>query len=141
MTSSAKKIHEGRNVKRFREMLGIKQDTLAFELGEDWNQQKISLPEQKETVDAAPLLQQISAALKIPAEAIKNFDEEQAVNVIANTFHERAFENAFANNCTFNFNPLDTLIEALEENKKLYERLLQAEKEKVALLEKLLEGK
>lgn len=140
MTPSAKKIHEGRNVKRFREMLGIKQDALAFELGEDWNQQKISLLEQKETVDAA-LLQQISAALKIPAEAIKNFDEEQAVNVIANTFHEKAFENAFANNCTFNFNPLDKLIEALEENRKLYERLLQAEKEKVALLEKLLEGK
>lgn len=140
MTPSAKKIHEGRNVKRFREMLGIKQDALAFELGEDWNQQKISLLEQKETVDAT-LLQQISAALKIPAEAIKNFDEEQAVNVIANTFHEKAFENAFANNCTFNFNPLDKLIEALEENRKLYERLLLAEKEKVALLEKLLEGK
>lgn len=140
MTSSAKKIHEGRNVKRFREMLGIKQDALAFELGEDWNQQKISLLEQKETVDAA-LLQQISAVLKIPVEAIKNFDEEQAVNVIANTFNERAFENAFANNCTFNFNPLDKLIEALEENKKLYERLLQAEREKVALLEKVLERK
>jgi DNA-binding XRE family transcriptional regulator len=29
------KMHEGRNVKRFREMLGIKQEALAFELGED----------------------------------------------------------------------------------------------------------
>ncbi|GEM_PF-4526504 len=28
------KIHEGRNVKRFREMLGIKQDALAFDLCE-----------------------------------------------------------------------------------------------------------
>lgn len=28
-----KKIHEGRNVKRFREMLGIKQEALAFNLG------------------------------------------------------------------------------------------------------------
>lgn len=140
MTPSAKKIHEGRNVKRFREMIGIKQDALAFELGEDWNQQKVSLLEQKETIDIA-LLQQISEVLKIPVEAIRNFDEEQAVNVIANTFHEKAFENAFANNCTFNFNPLDKLIEALEENKKLYERLLQVEREKVALLEKLLKGK
>lgn len=42
MTQAAKKIHEGRNVKRFREMLGIKQDALAFELGDDWNQQKVS---------------------------------------------------------------------------------------------------
>jgi len=41
------KIHEGRNVKRFREMLGIKQDALAADLGDDLNQQKISLLEQK----------------------------------------------------------------------------------------------
>lgn len=75
------KIHEGRNVKRFREMLGIKQDALAADLGDDWNQQKISLLEQKETIDT-PLLQQISAALKIPVEAFQNFDEEQAVNAI-----------------------------------------------------------
>ena len=43
------KIHEGRNVKRFREMLGIKQDALAADLGDDWNQQRVSLLEQKET--------------------------------------------------------------------------------------------
>ena len=36
-------IHQGRNVKRFREMLGIKQEALAVELGEDWNQRKVSL--------------------------------------------------------------------------------------------------
>jgi NADPH-dependent 7-cyano-7-deazaguanine reductase QueF-like protein len=41
-TTSNPKIHEGRNLKRFRELLGLKQDAVAFELGEDWNQQKIS---------------------------------------------------------------------------------------------------
>ena len=45
-----KTIHQGRNVKRFREMLGIKQERLALELGEDWNQRKISLLEQKEVI-------------------------------------------------------------------------------------------
>lgn len=85
-TTRNPKIYEGRNVKRFREMLGIKQDALAFELGEDWNQQKISLLEQKETIDTS-LLQQISDALKIPVEAIRNFDEEAAIKVISNTFH------------------------------------------------------
>ena len=69
------KIHEGRNIKRFREILGIKQDALAADLGDDWNQQKVSLLEQKETVDDT-LLQQVSAILKIPVEAIQNFDEE-----------------------------------------------------------------
>lgn len=64
-TKTNRTIHQGRNVKRFREMLDIKQDSLAIELGDDWNLQKIFLLEQKETIDA-PLLQQISAALKIP---------------------------------------------------------------------------
>ena len=31
-------------------MLGIKQGALAHELGEDWNQKKISLLEQKEEI-------------------------------------------------------------------------------------------
>ncbi len=66
-------------------MLGIKQDALAWELGEDWNQQKVSLIEQKETIDAN-LLRQISSALKIPAEIIQNFDEEIVMNIISNTF-------------------------------------------------------
>lgn len=81
-TKTDRKIHEGRNANpdAYRdEMLGIKQDALAVELGRAcpeyaegiWNQQKISLLEQKESIDA-PLLQQISAALKIPVEAIQN---------------------------------------------------------------------
>jgi DNA-binding XRE family transcriptional regulator len=36
----SKTIHQGRNIKRFREMLGIKQEALAHELGEDWSQKK-----------------------------------------------------------------------------------------------------
>ncbi len=125
-------IHQGRNIKRFREMLGIKQDALAADLGEDWNQQKISLLEQKETIDV-PLLTQISVALKIPVEAIQNFDEEQAISVIANTFTDsfNNSSNAFAynNNCTFN--PLDKVME-------LFERLLASEREKIELMKELL---
>ena len=108
------KIHEGRSVKRFREMLGIKQDALAADLGDDWNQQKISLLEQKETIDPT-LLQQIATALKIPAEAIQNFDEEQAVNIISNTFQEGSFVNT-GHTPTFNINPIEKWMEALEEN-------------------------
>ncbi len=79
-----KKIHQGRNIKRFREMLGIKQEALAFELGDDWNQKKISLLEQKEIVES-DVLAQVAQILKVPAEAIENFDEEQAINIISNT--------------------------------------------------------
>jgi len=81
-----KPLHEGRNVKRLREILGMKQDTLALELG--LSQQAISQLEQKEALDKE-LLEKVSAVLKIPVEVIKNFDEEKAINIIANTFNEQ----------------------------------------------------
>ncbi|HEX8331132.1 MAG TPA: XRE family transcriptional regulator [Segetibacter sp.] len=129
-----KTIHQGRNIKRFREMLGIKQEGLAYELGDDWNQKKISLLEQKEVVEET-LLEQVAKVLKVPAEAIKNFDEEAAINIISNTFHKEAF---IGNTGTLNINPIEKWMEVLDENKKLYERLLQSEQEKVSLLEKIL---
>ncbi|HTG57368.1 MAG TPA: helix-turn-helix transcriptional regulator [Niabella sp.] len=128
------KVHEGRNIKRFREMLGIKQDALAFDL--NMSQQAISLLEQKETIDT-PLLQKISALLKIPVEAIQNFDEQQAVNVIANTYSFQDFkDNAVASGFSYqpNFNPIDKMVE-------LYERMLQQQKEMIEKLERLIEGK
>ncbi len=124
-------IHQGRNVKRFREMLGIKQDALATGLGDDWNQKKISLLEQKETIEP-DLLDQVAKALKVPVEAIKNFSEEAAINIIGNTVTNH--DNAAVLNFHPTFNPLDKYIEAMEENKKLYERLLESEREKVEIL-------
>ena len=136
-TATTKKIHEGRNVKRFREMLGIKQDALAADLGDDWNQQKVSLLEQKETIDVS-LLQQVAAALKIPAEAIQNFDEEQAVNVIANTFTDFK-DSASAININPVFNPAEMILKLHEEKIALYERMLKEKDEMMARLEKLIE--
>ncbi len=130
------KIHQGRNVKRFREMLGIKQEALAFDLGEDWNQKKISLLEQKDVIED-PLLQKISEVLKIPVEAFQNFDEEQAVNVIANTYSFQDFkDNAVASGFSYqpSFNPVDKMVE-------LYERMLQQQKEMIEKLEKLIQDK
>lgn len=134
--SQSKSIHQGRNVKRFREMLGIKQEALAFELGEDWNQKKISLLEQKEEIEAS-LLAQIAEVLKLPVEAFQNFDEEQAVNIIANTFGDRAFDNAF-NRGTINYNPVEKIIQLHEEKIALYERMLKEKDELMARLEKLI---
>jgi transcriptional regulator with XRE-family HTH domain len=136
-TTPNPKIHEGRNLKRFREMLGIKQDFLAFELGEDWNQQKISLLEQKEKIDS-DILEQVSAILKIPAEAIRNFDEQQAVNIISNTFDK--VENSF-NFGTFNLHPIEKIIQLHEEKIALYERMLKEKDEMVGRLERLIGGR
>jgi transcriptional regulator with XRE-family HTH domain len=137
------KIHHGRNIKRFRELFGIKQEALALELGDDWNQQRISLLEQKEEI-ADNILEEVAKALKVPVEAIKNFDKEAALNFIGNTFtsHDNsATLNGYTINYSPNFNPIEKWMEALEQNKQLYERLLQTEREKVELLERMLKEK
>ena len=130
------KIHEGRNVKRFREMLGIKQDALAYELGEGWTQKKISLLEQKETIER-PLLQQISDTLKIPVEAFQNFDEEQAINIISNTFDNGSIAYSY----TSNVHPVEQILKLHEEKIALYERMLKEKDEMMERLAKLLSDK
>jgi transcriptional regulator with XRE-family HTH domain len=129
------KIHQGRNVKRFREMLGIKQEALAFDLGEEWNQKKISLLEQKDVIEDG-LLKAISNALKIPVEAFQNFDEEQAVNIIANTFDNGSILNGINHNPTFH--PIEKLVQLHEEKIALYERMLKEKDEMMDKLEKLI---
>jgi transcriptional regulator with XRE-family HTH domain len=128
-----KTIHEGRNIKRIREILGIKQDALAVELG--LSQQAVSALEQREALDK-DMLEKVAKALKIAPEAIKNFNEESVINNISCTFSDHS-----ANNVNYNFSPIDKILEMVEENKKLYERLLQAEREKVVLLEKMIDKK
>jgi len=68
-------------------------------------------------------------------EAIKNFDEERAIFNIQNNY-----DNA-NQNVNYQFNPVDKLFQVIEENKALYERLLQSEREKVEILQKALEGR
>jgi transcriptional regulator with XRE-family HTH domain len=138
-TPMPEKVHQGRAVKRIREMLQVKQETLAAELG--ISQQSVSLLETKETIDPETL-EQIAKTLKVPVEAIKNFDEEATVNIISNTFTDFK-DNASGINthCNLSFNPLDKYLEVVEKNEKLYEALLKSEREKIALLEKMLDEK
>ncbi len=136
-TTNTKQIHEGRNIKRFREMLGIKQDALAADLGDDWNQQKISLLEQKETIEPA-ILKRVAEIMKLPVEAFQNMTDDQAVNIVANTF---SFDNGSifnAHNTNPVFNPLDALLRLHEEKIALYERMLKEKDEMMAKLEKLI---
>src|SRR5688500_13994681 len=94
-----KTIHEGRNVKRLREIFGIKKDTLALELG--LSQKAISSLEPKEAIDK-DMLEKIAKVLKVPVEAIKNFNEESTISIIANTFNSHDHSLSTNNNCTFN---------------------------------------
>lgn len=78
-------IHQGRNVKRIREILGIKQEGLATDLGENWNQKKISMLENKEVLDPENLAA-VSEAFKIPATVITDFDESKPLKTLADPF-------------------------------------------------------
>jgi transcriptional regulator with XRE-family HTH domain len=127
MSTSTKPNHIGHKISRIRELRGLKQEALAFEL--KVSQQTVSKIEQSETVEEQ-LLDQIAQILGVTAEGIKNFSEEAVVNYFNNTFHGSNHGPFY--HCTFN--PLDKLLEMVEENKKLYERLLQSEREKVELL-------
>jgi transcriptional regulator with XRE-family HTH domain len=126
-------IHQGRNVKRFREMLGLKQEALAIELGEDWNQKKVSLLEAKEVIEHE-LLSQVAKILGVPEEAIKNFSDDAVLNIISNTFTSQDTSTLNAINFQPSFNPIDKIVELYNEKIALFERLLQSEREKVELL-------
>lgn len=130
MSTATKPKHIGRNISRIRELRGMKQEALAIAIG--MSQQTISNIEGSETIDDEKL-NVIAEALGVSAEAIKNFSDEAVLNVIGNTYTNNDIVNAGLNyNCTFN--PLDKIVE-------LYERLVQAEKDKVEYLERLMKGK
>jgi len=118
-------VHHGHNIKRLRDLLGVKQETIA--MGLQISQQAMSKLEQKEQIED-DLLERISKILNVPVESIKNFDDKAAINIVSSTFNETSFLG-----CQHvSFNPLDKVIE-------LYERLLKMEQEKNALLGKMIE--
>ena len=98
--------------------------------GEDWNQKKISQLEGKETIDDA-LMEEIARALKVPVEAIRNFDEKTG------RYHylkHPARPGGFGKTITpySALTPIDKIVE-------LYESLLKSEKEKVEMLQKMMD--
>lgn len=130
METSFKPNHIGRKISRLRELRGLKQEALALELG--ISQQAVSKLEQSEVVEDE-VLEKLAKVLGVNLEGIKNFSDEAVYNFI-NNFNDSSSNHGPLNNYSCTFNPLDKLIEAIEENKKLYERLLQSEREKVEIL-------
>jgi len=105
----------------------MKQEALAIAIGV--SQQTISNIENSEEVEEEVLLK-IAEALEVSVEGIRNFNEETVLNIISNTFTSNDTSTLNAINIQPSFNTVDKIVE-------LYERLLQAEKDKVALLEQL----
>ena len=133
MSTTVKPTHIGRNISRIRELRGMKQEALAIAIGV--SQQYVSTIEGSENIDEERL-KTIAEVLGVSAEAIKNYSDEGVINYF-NTFNDTTFSSsngAFSQNTHCSFNPLDKLVE-------VYERLVQAEKDKVEYLEKLFKVK
>jgi transcriptional regulator with XRE-family HTH domain len=124
-------LHIGRKISKIRELKGMKQETLAHELG--ISQQAVSKIEQSADIDGEAL-EKISKILGVPADAIKNFNDDAVLNIISNTFTSQDTSTLNAINFQPSFNPIDKIVELYNEKIILLERLLQAEKEKNELL-------
>jgi transcriptional regulator with XRE-family HTH domain len=117
-------LHLGKKISRMRELRGMKQETLASELG--ISQQAVSKIEQSADVEN-DALEKIAKILGVTADAVRNFSEEAVFNYFNNFSDNSINQGPIGAHNTCNFNPLDKVVE-------LYERLLKSEQEKVELL-------
>jgi len=118
-------FHLGRKVKRIREIIGIKQETLAN--GLNISKQRVSKVEQKEII-SDERLEKIAQIMGVTVDQIKNFNEDSV-------FQNNIFDQ---NNTVINYQNNGSLDIKTEE---LYEALLASEREKNVILKKLLEVK
>jgi transcriptional regulator with XRE-family HTH domain len=125
-------VHLGRNVGRIREMVGMKQITLAEKTG--MSQQNISKLEQSEKIPD-DTLEKIAKGLGVSIEFIKTFNEEKAIYNIQNnnTFNDHAANSSQHYKPTFNNTGIDKLTEMLQ-------RLLELEQRKIEVLEQRIEA-
>ena len=115
-------------VKRFREAIGMKQDTLARELGT--SQQNISYYEKQEDLDD-DLFAQLAKGMGVNPEVLTDFSDEAAVNIFSNAFHDNSSAGVMYNPT---FNPIDKIVEQAAKIEELYKELLQSERDKIDVL-------
>ncbi|MCS2891783.1 helix-turn-helix transcriptional regulator [Parabacteroides faecis] len=128
--TAVKKNNHGANARRWREWRDVKQDALADQIGV--SQATLSGYEKKSKLEPE-VIEKIAKALDIPEEAITELGESTSINIFSGTWQDNAYGNN-GQNYNPTFNPLEKVVE-------LYERLLKAEQEKVAMLQEIVEGK
>ncbi len=118
-----KSVRIGPNIKFLRNLKGLKQETVAIELG--ISQAEYSLIENSDAVDDQ-IIFQIAQIINGTPEIIKEFNENQAFYSIENKVDNTTItENAHGIHQVFS--PVEKVVE-------LYERLLASEKEKIEIL-------
>jgi Predicted transcriptional regulator len=128
-----KNTHHGHAIRRIRNSMGIKQEALATDMG--ITQSLVSFYEQKKEIES-DMIEKFAKALSIAPELIRELEEDPLTIIIENnTFENNDVAAGYlVENNIINNNPVDKIVE-------LFEKLLEKEQEKIALLEKLLKDK
>lgn len=131
--SEAKKdrgfVHHGCNVKRLREIMGIKQYALAEDCG--WSQQQMSKLENSEIIEEEPL-GIIAEKLGVTPEFIENFNPDSAIYNIQsnNIFNDHAVNSSQHSYPHIEYHPVDQIVQLLE-------KYLKDDQKKTAQIESL----
>lgn len=133
-------VNQGANVRKLRQIMGMKQETLAEML--QTTQRVISRIEQRKVI-ADDTLEKIANALNVSPKIIQELEENPFSLIIENnTFKDGSYMgNGGVVENNQQIHPLDKIVEMNKETTTLYERMLTIEKEKTALLEQLLKEK
>ena len=138
---SENKVHQGRNVRFFRNAKNMKQEDFAERIGV--KQPVVTKIERQEIIEKAMLLK-CAEVLGISVEILQEFEPETIFESIIYNIDKLENSNGEISiskfNTTNNYS-IEKIMELNNKNVELYERLLQAEKDKNYYLEKMLEEK
>jgi|SRR5690606_11856247 len=105
------KPHIGYNLRRIREIIGMKQDVLGMSIKNPIKQQTVSKWENAETIPD-DLLEEFADALGVTPEFIKNFNEEKAIYNIQNNRDNASHNSNYVG--VMNYEPVDKVVEVFE---------------------------
>jgi len=145
MKESKVKVHQGRNVRFFRNAKDMKQEVFAEKIGA--TQPTVTKIERQSIIEETMLLK-CSNALGISVDILKEFEPEKMIdNYLVDHFDKsQSTNNVFSisedSSSFINYHYfIEKLMEMNQKNTELYERLLQSEKEKVVFFEKMFAEK
>lgn len=120
ITFQEEKVHEGKNFKRIREIMGLKQEAVGQKCKSKFDQRRISEFENMWTIPE-PTLQELAGALGVTIEFIRSFNEEKAIYYIQHN-QETSKQNSLNHFPTITYesdNKIEVLLAKLVEDDKL----------------------
>lgn len=129
--------HRGNQVKRFSESIGMKQSVLAEEL--HTTQQNISYYEKQENLEDH-IFEGLAKAMGVTPDVLNDFNSAPEVVNNIQEVHDLHDQSSAVNTGTYNFNPIEKIVEQASKIEELYKDLLASERDKITILNNALES-